>query len=104
MIEPRQVIGQVGSAAATVSSATRSQLLLVLFPVKPKGPPELKASKSAYDPGETLFATCTARPSQPSAELSFYINDKLVSSLLHESRVAEKRRPGGRSIITRCGV
>lgn len=38
----------------------------------------LTATKTAYDPGEVLHASCKAKPSQPAADLSFFINDMQV--------------------------
>lgn len=50
----------------------------LIVAVKPEGPPVLTATKTAYDPGEVLHASCKAKPSQPAADLSFYIDDKQV--------------------------
>ncbi|XP_034254981.1 uncharacterized protein LOC117653432 [Thrips palmi] len=57
---------------------TRMVYTNLIVAVKPEGPPSLSATKAAYDPGEVLYATCRAKPSQPAADLSFYINDKEV--------------------------
>ncbi|XP_049764590.1 uncharacterized protein LOC126092904 [Schistocerca cancellata] len=46
----------------------------------PEGPPTLVAERERYYPGDLLRANCSAPPSRPAAQLSFYINDEPVGS------------------------
>ncbi|XP_052120854.1 uncharacterized protein LOC113218322 isoform X2 [Frankliniella occidentalis] len=65
---------------------TRLVYTNLVVAVKPEGPPHITTSKNSYDPGETLLATCVAQPSQPAAELSFYIGDRMVGQGVPEVR------------------
>ncbi|XP_021189076.1 uncharacterized protein LOC110375326 [Helicoverpa armigera] len=46
----------------------------------PHHPPQLKADKDRYQPGEVLQANCTSSPARPGANLTIYINEEPLRS------------------------
>ncbi|XP_047002319.1 uncharacterized protein LOC124619777 [Schistocerca americana] len=68
---------EVTADAPSFSTKTVTANMLVVS--LPEGPPTLVAERERYYPGDLLRANCTAPPSRPAAQLSFYINDEPVS-------------------------
>lgn len=54
-------------------------LIRLFFAALPEGQPVIVTEKAQYDAGEILKANCTAPPSRPLVNLTFYINNIQVS-------------------------
>jgi hypothetical protein len=48
------------------------------------------AERPDYEVGDILRANCTIDPSRPVANLSFYINDVLVSTAVHALKAEDE--------------
>ncbi|XKL63250.1 hypothetical protein PGB90_005614 [Kerria lacca] len=60
----------------------------------PDGSPNLTLEKSQYSIGDILKGNCTSPPSVPSANITWYINDKQVAkSAFSESFEFRSKRP-----------
>lgn len=59
----------------------RDQQLMSLSVVSepPNGVPVVTVDRARYDSGGPLIAECTAPPSAPAANLTWYVNDQRVS-------------------------
>ncbi|XP_065212270.1 uncharacterized protein LOC135839927 [Planococcus citri] len=68
---------EVTTDAPGFSTAVAVKNLMVVD--LPKNGPTIAVNKSKYDPGDKLIANCSSFPSKPSAVLSFYVNNDLVS-------------------------
>ena len=80
-----QVVGKCYNSKGTSLEPNFDLLKLFSFSDLPDEKPRITGIKEKYQIGETLEALCTSWQSHPPANLTWFINEEKVLSIIHVS-------------------